>query len=117
MIYKREEFIEEDIEDKKFPVKHVEQLTPTDGGKKKFVGRISMGLQTPMGVQTIPVTFELDAETVEGAFSKFETQAEAEIEHTKTELQSQMQEMRRQAQSRIITPGEVGPTGLGQLKL
>ena len=117
MIYKRVEFIEENAGDERFPVKHVEQLSPTDGGKKKFVGRVSMGVQTPMGVQTLPVTFEIQAETIEAAFAGFEERAETEIEQTKKALEGQLREMRRQEQGRIITPGEVAPGQMGKLQL
>ena len=61
MIYKREEFIEESPTDQKFPVKQIEVLSSLDGKESKYIGRVSLGLQTPMGVQTIPVSFEVEA--------------------------------------------------------
>ena len=117
MIYKREEFVEENPENKKFPVKHIEQLSPIDGSQKKFIGRVNMGIQTAMGVQTLPVTFEIEAETIEGAFTGFEARAEEQIEKAKHELESQIQEMRHQAQSRIVMPGDLALGDLGKLTL
>lgn len=117
MIFRRENFIEENPDDPKYPVKQVEQLTAVDGGSKHFVGRVSIGIQTPMGVQTLPVSFDIQAETVEGAFSLFQARADEEIEKAKNELQDQLQELRRQSQSRIVTPDEIAPGGISKLQL
>ena len=117
MIYKREEFIEESPEDAKFPVKQIEVLSSLDGKENKYIGRVSLGLQTPMGVQTIPVTFEVEAKSIQEAFAKFSPRAEAEVETAKKELQEELQEMRRRSASRIVTPGDLPPTDLGKLKL
>lgn len=117
MIYRREEYFEENPEDQRFPVKQVEQLTSLDGTVKKFVGRVSLGLQTPMGVSSLPISFEIEAASVTEAFQKFADIADAEIERAKGELQNELQEMRRKSQNRIITPGELPPTDLGKLKL
>ena len=117
VIYKREEFIEQNLQDRDFPLKQIEQLIPLDGGAKKFVGHVSLGVQTPVGVTSIPVSFEIDAATIEEAFRKFPAGARAELEAAKAELQEQVQEARRKSQSRIITPGEIPPTDLGKLKL
>jgi len=112
MIYKREEFVEEDASNKKYPVKQIEVLTPAGGGAAKYFGRLSMGVQTPVGISSIPINFEIDAPTIQEAFAKFESRAEEEIEKAKNELQDQLQEYRRKAQSRIITPGEIAPGGI-----
>jgi len=117
MIYRRENFFEEDPENRKFPVKQIEQLTALDGSAKRFVGRVSIGLQTPMGVQTMPVSFEIAAATIEEAFGKFEARAEDEVEKAKDEVQEQIQELRRQSQSRIVTPDQVAPGDLGKIQL
>ena len=116
MIYKREEFFEENPNDAKYPVKQVEQITSLDGSVKKFVGRVSLGIQTPMGVQTLPVSFEIEATTVQQAFQSFAARAETEVEAAKRELQEELSEMRRRSQSRIVTPGELPPQDLGKLK-
>jgi hypothetical protein len=117
MIYRREEFFEEQPEDQKFPVKQVEQVTSLDGSVKKFVGRVTLGIQTPMGVTSLPVSFEIEAASIQEAFAKFSQRAETEVEAAKAELQDELTEMRRRSQSRIVTPGDLPPTDLGKLKL
>ncbi len=117
MIYKREQFVEESPDNEKYPVKSIEQLTPVDGSGTKFVGRVSIGLQTPMGVQSMPVSFEIEAETIEGAFAKFEARAETEVDRSRKDLEAQLHELRRREQSRIVTPGEISPGGMGKLQL
>ena len=112
MIYKREEFIEENPTDQKFPVKQIEVLSSLDGKESKYIGRVSLGLQTPMGVQTIPVSFEVEAANIQEAFAKFPSRADVEVEAAKKELQ----EMRRRSASRIVTPGDLPPTDMGKLK-
>jgi hypothetical protein len=117
MIYRREEYYEETPEDPKFPVKQVERLVSLDGTVSKFVGRVSLGIQTPMGVSTLPISFEIEAASVEEAFRKFPGIAETEIQRAQNDLQREIQEMRRQSQSRIVTPGDIHPGELGKLKL
>jgi len=117
MIYKRENFVEENSDSRQFPVKQVEQMSAIDGSSTKFVGRVSLGLETPMGVQTMPVVFEIEADTIEDAFAQFETRAEDEVERAKKELENQMQELRRQSQNRIVTPDEIAPGGLSKLQI
>jgi len=116
MIYKHEEYIEENPADTKFPVKQVEQLTSLDGKVKKFIGRVSLALQTPMGMTTIPVTFEIEASNIQEAFANFTRRAEEEIEIAKNELHAELQELRRQSTSRII-PASGIPTDINKIKL
>jgi len=108
MIYKREEYIEENTEDEKFPVKHIDVLSPTDGSPKKFVGHVTLGIQTPMGVQQIPVSFEISAQGVAEAFGKFAEAAEPRLEETRKGIQEEIQRLRQEASSRIVRPDEVG---------
>jgi hypothetical protein len=112
MIYKREEFFEENPGNERFPVKTIEQVTAVDGSETRFIGRVSLGISTPMGMSTLPVSFEIDAPSIREAFAKFEQIAEGEIDKAKSELQEQLQEVRRQAQNRIVTPGEMGGLNL-----
>jgi hypothetical protein len=112
MIYKREEFFEEDAANEKFPIKSIEKVTSLDGSETKYMGRVSLAINTPMGMNTLPISFELDTPTIEEAFEKFEAQAEIEIEKAKIELQEQLQELRQKAQNRIVTPGEAGGFGM-----
>ncbi|MDP6438705.1 MAG: hypothetical protein QGH74_03630 [Candidatus Brocadiia bacterium] len=115
MIYKREEYIEENPEDQKFPVKHIDVLDPLDGSAKKFIGHVTLGLQTPMGVQQIPVSFEIPAETTTEAFRRFVEAAEPKLAETQKGLEEELQRLRQESSSRIVRPGEVGlpPSGGG----
>lgn len=117
MIYQREEFVEENATDQKFPVKQVERLTSTDGAETKYVGRLSMAVRTPMGATTLPVAFEIDAANIEDAFQKFEPLADAAVEEAKKNLEEQLREMRQKSQSRIVTPGEMGAGGMGRIQM
>jgi hypothetical protein len=111
MIYKREDYIEETEEGSKFPVKHVEALQPLDGGSTRFVGHVALGIQTPLGVQQLPVSFEIDADSVQEAFSKFDQSAEPRIEETRRAIEDEIQKARQDASSRIVRPGELGMQG------
>jgi len=117
MICRREIFIDENPDDKKYPVKQIEQLTAIADSSKRFIGRVTLGLDTPMGVQTMPVTFEIAAATIEEAFGKFEARAEQEVEAAKKEVENQLQELRRRSQSRIVTPDQIAPGGMTKLQL
>ena len=111
MIYRREEYIEESDENAKFPVKHIEVLVPIDNSKKIFVGQVTLGLQTPLGVQQVPVTFEIEAAEVAEAFAKFERYAEPKIEEARRSIEEELQRMRSEASRRIVRPDELGLGG------
>lgn len=115
MIYRREDYIEEAGEESKFPVKHVEAMQPLDGGNTRFIGHVALGIQTPMGVQQIPVSFEIGADSVQEAFSKFEQSAEPRIEETRKAIEDEIRKVRQDASSRIVRPGEVGIPGRGSI--
>ena len=117
MIYRREEHIEENEKDTKYPVKQIDQLTSLDGAVKKFIGRVSLALQTPMGMTTLPVTFEIKAADIHEAFAKFAERAEVEIEVAKQELSAELQEIRRRSQSRIVTATNIPPVDPSKIKL
>ena len=108
MIYRREEYIEEGGEESKFPVKRIDAMMPVGEGEKRFIGSVTLGLQTPMGVQQLPISFEIDVDTIEDAFAKFDENAEPRIEEARKGIEEEMSRMRREAQSRIVTPGEMG---------
>jgi len=116
MIYKSEEYIAEDAESQKFPVKQIECLTAIDGSSTKYIGRLAMAVQTPMGVTQMPISFDISAESVEDAFQKFETFAVGAIERAKRELQQRVDEIRRKAESRIVTPDQLSTTGITKLQ-
>ena len=114
MIYKRSEYIEEDPEDQKFPVKNIDVLEPLDESPKKFVGHVSLGLQTAMGIQQLPISFEIEASHVAEAFQKFAAAAEPRIEETRRNIEQELQRMRQEQASRIVRPGEMGMPANGQ---
>lgn len=111
MIYRREEYIEESAEDSKFPLKRVEVLEAIEGGEKRFVGHLALGIMTPVGVQQVPISFEIEAATVQEAFQRFEEHGEPKIEETRQSLEKELEKLRQEASGRIVRPGEVGMGG------
>jgi hypothetical protein len=111
MIYKREDYIEENPQDSKFPVRNVEVLTATDGSATKYYGQLTLGIQTPVGVQQIPIAFEIEASSVDEAFQKFDASAEPKIEEARKSIEQEISRLRQEASSRIVRPGEVGMGG------
>jgi ribosomal protein S11 len=81
--------------------------TPDAGRKPVYVGEAQ--ILTPMGA--IPVTFEIDAATLDAAVTGYPAAAKQAVERTVKEIQ----EMRRQAASSIVIPqgGGLPPGGLG----
>lgn len=107
MIYKKDEYVQENEEDNRFPVKRIEVLDAIDDDDTRFIGSVALGMQTPMGVQQIPVNFEIEAEDIEDAFENFEAYANPRIEETRKEVQKQVEEARQQSQNRIVRPDEM----------
>jgi len=68
--------------------------------KTIFVGQAQM--MTPAGA--LPLTFELEAESLAEAIEKYGDGANQALEETMKELQ----EMRRQQASQIVVPGDTG---------
>ena len=96
---------EETFTDRK--VGTIRRLTPvTAGGAVDparpvvFVGQAQV--MTPMGA--VPISFELDAPTLDGAIQKFGAAAEQAVQETMRELQ----EMRREQASSLVIPGAEG---------
>jgi len=117
MIYKRENYVEEQKDNEKFPVKQIEVLQPVGEGDSKFIGQLTMGLQTPMGVQQIPISFEIDASDIAEAFSRFEDAAQPRIEEARKGIEEEIRRIRDEASSRIIRPGEMAPPGGGVIDI
>lgn len=98
-------YFEETFTDRK--VGTVRRLTPVtaDGSPDAarpvlFVGQAQV--MTPMGA--VPLSFELDADTLNGAIEKFGVAAEAAVHQTMRELQ----EMRREQASSLVIPDAAG---------
>lgn len=107
MIYKKDEYVQENQDDDRFPVKRIEVLDAVDGDDTRFVGSVALGMQTPMGVQQIPVSFEIEADDIEEAFDNFESHANPAIEDTRKEVEEQVKKARQEAQNRIVRPDEM----------
>jgi hypothetical protein len=65
-----------------------------------FVGQAQV--MTPMG--TIPISFDLDSPTLDGAIAKFGDAAEQAVQQTMREIQ----EMRREQASSLVIPDAAG---------
>jgi hypothetical protein len=65
-----------------------------------FVGQAQV--MTPMGA--VPISFELEATTLDGAIAKFGDAAEQAVQQTMRELQ----EMRREQASSLVIPDSAG---------
>lgn len=65
-----------------------------------FVGQAQV--MTPMGA--LPISFELDSPTLDGAIAKFGESAELAVQQTMRELQ----EMRREQASSLVIPDSAG---------
>ena len=103
---------EEIITDRK--VGTIRVLTPvkSDGSADASRAVIYIGeAQLMTSVGTLPINFELEAQTLDEAVSKFAGAAKEAVERTMKDLQ----ELRRQAASSIVVPqggmGGLGPGG------
>ena len=105
-------YVEEVITDLK--VATIRRLTPikTDGTKdtsRECIFSASTNVMTPAGA--IPVSAEIDAKTLPEALQKFPQAVKKAVQ----EMVAEIDEMRRQQQSRIVVPqaGQLGAAGLG----
>ncbi len=85
----------------------IRRLTPVlaDGSADSARTVLFMGqaqVMTPMGA--IPISFELDSPTLDGAIAKFGDAAEQAVQQTMRELQ----EMRREQASSLVIPDAAG---------
>ena len=88
----------------------IRRLTPVDsdgnpqaGTTPLYVGQAQ--LMTPVG--TLPLNFEIPAKTLKEAAERFGEEAKVAVEQAARELQ----EMRREAASSIVVPGQGGGAG------
>ncbi|HET7370647.1 MAG TPA: hypothetical protein VFK45_07410 [Gammaproteobacteria bacterium] len=89
----------------------IQKLTPVKGDGEPDTGRdiLYVGqtqLMTPMGA--LPVSFEIEADSLQHAAERFAEYAQGAVEDTMNRLN----EMRREAASSIVTPGQ-GGGGMG----
>lgn len=90
----------------------IQRLTPVDGNGDvdpsrtvQFIGQAS--LMTPAG--SLPISFEIEASTIGEAAGKFGDLAAEAVQ----DAVRQLQEMRREAASGLIVPGQGGMPGGG----
>jgi hypothetical protein len=88
----------------------IQRLTPvTANGDEdpsrpvRFLGQAS--LMTPGG--SLPISFEIEADSLEAAIDQFGARAGEAVQDTL----NQLQEMRREAASGLVIPGQGGPGG------
>jgi hypothetical protein len=98
-------YLEETFTDRR--VGTIRRLTPVTGTGLPdparaviFVGQAQV--MTPMGA--VPISFELDSSTLDGAIAKFGEAAEQAVQQTMRELQ----EMRREQASSLVIPDGAG---------
>ena len=114
MIYRKEEYVEHAEDDEQFPIKQLDRLVEVDGDGERYIGRAVLNMQTNMGVQQMPISFEIEADSVQDAFSKYNEKAEPKIDEVRERIQNRISEMRRQAQNRIVTPTGEPAQGEGE---
>ena len=98
-------YLEETFTDRR--VGTIRRLTPVTGAGSPDLERavIFLGqaqVMTPMGA--VPISFELDSITLDGAIAKFGEAAEQAVQQTMRELQ----EMRREQASSLVIPDGAG---------
>ncbi len=98
-------YLEETFTDRR--VGTIRRLTPVtaagspDGARPVlFVGQAQV--MTPMGA--VPISFELESSTLDGAIAKFGEAADQAVQQTMRELQ----EMRREQASSLVIPDSAG---------
>ena len=109
MIYRKEEYLQDDSDDSQFPIKQIDCLQEVNGPGKRFIGHAALNIETPAGVQQTPVPFEIKADSIEAAFKVYADSAKPKLDETRQHVQQWLEEMRRQYQNKIVTPGQ--PTG------
>ncbi|MCS4505907.1 hypothetical protein NYO91_17640 [Arhodomonas aquaeolei] len=90
----------------------IQRLTPvrSDGNDDPDRDVLYLGqtqVMTPAGA--LPLSFELDADSLDGAMEAFPEAAQQALEQTMDELK----EMQRESASRIVTPDQMGGQGGG----
>ncbi|NLW51191.1 MAG: hypothetical protein GXY85_10180 [Candidatus Brocadiaceae bacterium] len=105
MIYRKDEFVQQDQDDKEFPIKQVDRLEPVPEGPPRFIGRAALNMNTPMGIQQIPVSFEIEAETIQDAFARYTELARPKLEEVKQHVQQRLRQLHAAEQDQIVRPG------------
>jgi hypothetical protein len=109
VIFRKDEYVQRDEGDREFPIKQVDRLEALEGEEVRFIGRAVLNMQSPIGIQQIPVYFEIPAATVQEAFEEYAECARPKIEETREHVQQQIERLRQAEEGVIQTPGEAGP--------
>ncbi|MFO8007282.1 MAG: hypothetical protein R6V05_06045 [Candidatus Brocadiia bacterium] len=108
MIYRKQELVQDDTGDADFPIKVIDRLESLEGDTVRFIGRGAINMRTPAGVQQFPISFEIEAGSIEEAFEQYTAHAKPKVEEVRQRLQQQLDRLREQQGNRIVTPGEGG---------
>ncbi|MCB1667211.1 MAG: hypothetical protein R3E73_00070 [Porticoccaceae bacterium] len=90
-------------------IRQLTPVTPTgeEDNSREVIYIGSTQVMSPMGA--IPISFELDANSIGEAAEKFGPEAEAAVERTAREIE----QLRREQASKIVVPGQGGGMGGG----
>ncbi len=75
-------------------------------------------VQTPMGNQQLPVSFEIEADDLEDAFDKFGAHANPQIEQARQQVEAEMQKLRKQSpgdSGRVVRAGDMDMKNQGNI--
>ncbi len=111
MIYQKHEFVQDDTGDEDFPIKLIDRLQAVDADEVRFLGRATLNMRTPMGIQQIPISFEIEADDIEDAFEQYSDKAEPKVEEVRRRMEQQIQRLRQEQDSQIVTPDQAGGAG------
>ena len=112
MIYEKREFVQDGTGDREFPIKVVDRLEAVDGTTMRYIGRATLNLRTPFGVQQFPVSFEIEAGSVEDAFAGYAEAARPKIEQVRQRFMARLEEFRRQQEQQAGGASQPGAGGI-----
>ncbi len=107
MIYRKQEFVQDETDDPDFPIKVIDQLEQVGGDDVRFIGRATLNMQTPIGIQQFPISFEIEADSIEEAFEDYVEAAGPRIEEVRQRVQEHLSKVREDLTNRIITPDQM----------
>ena len=109
MIYRKDEFIQDDRDDTEFPIKQIDRLQELGGDKVRFIGHAMLNMETPVGPQQIPIAFDIEADSIEAAFASFAGHARPRLERARRRVEQWLADLREKHQGKIVTPGTQTP--------
>jgi hypothetical protein len=88
MIYRKHEYVQDQTGDEQFRVKVIDELTDVLGQTVRYIGRATVNMQTPLGIQQFPVSFEIEAASIEEAFAAYSQMAGPKVESVRRHVQA-----------------------------